>query len=257
MPERGLRGEIVLAIGCTDGMGFSAAKYIGMEGATIVVNSRREPNVTKAVNELKAAGVENVVGIKEHAAKKEGIMNILEQVVQKYGKFDHLILNYGVSPGMGSILTYTEEQYDKVFDVNVKSFWLWIKHSVEHMNKGGSIVMNASMGGYFPGDATPIYGVSKTAVMGLVKAAALELGHPKFQIRVNGICPGVIKTRFAGYQWQDPAEEKKRIGSYMLRRLGEPDEVGRVVAFLCSDEASYMTGENFQISGGSMVGSRL
>ena len=117
--------------------------------------------------------------------------------------------------------------------------------------------MNASMGGYFPGDATPIYGVSKTAVMGLVKAAALELGHPKFQIRVNGICPGVIKTRFAGYQWQDPAEEKKRIGSYMLRRLGEPDEVGRVVAFLCSDEASYMTGENFQISGGSMVGSRL
>ena len=125
MPERGLRGKIVLAIGCIDGMGFSAAKYIGMEGATIVVNSRREPNVTKAVNELKAAGVENVVGIKEHAAKKEGIMNILEQVVQKYGKFDHLILNYGVSPGMGSILTYTEEQYDKVFDVNIFIARIW------------------------------------------------------------------------------------------------------------------------------------
>ena len=119
--------------------------------------------------------------------------------------------------------------------------------------------MNASMGGYFSGDATPVYGVSKTAVMGLVKSAALECGKKKHgRIRVNGICPGVIKTRFAGYQWQeDPAEEKARVGSYMLGRLGEPEECGRVVAFLCSDEASYMTGENLQIAGGAMVGSRL
>ena len=101
---------------------------------------------------------------------------------------------------MATLLECSQAQYDKIFDVNLKSYWGWLKHVVPNMNRGGSVVMNASMGGYFSGDATPVYGVYT-------------------------LC------------WV-PAEEKARVGSYMLGRLGEPEECGRVVAFLCSDEAS-------------------
>lgn len=256
MPERGLRDKVIIGCGCTDGMGLAAVIAIGAEGAKVVVNSRKKDNVEIAVKAIKDAGCANVIGIVAHGATKEGIEEVIQKTLAAYGKIDALILNHAVSPGQGSLLKYPEEKYDKIMDVNVKSYWLWLKHAVPNMNNGGSIVMNASMGGFSPGGGLPIYGMSKTAVMGLVKAAASEFG-PTRGIRVNGICPGLIQTRFAGELYKDPKMRKIQEAQYHLRRLGTPDDIGGVVAFLCSDEAKYITGDNFQIAGGAMTGSRL
>eukprot|EP00747_Dinoflagellata_sp_TGD_P169843 gnl/TRDRNA2_/TRDRNA2_199873_c0_seq1.p1 gnl/TRDRNA2_/TRDRNA2_199873_c0~~gnl/TRDRNA2_/TRDRNA2_199873_c0_seq1.p1 ORF type:complete len:246 (+),score=43.31 gnl/TRDRNA2_/TRDRNA2_199873_c0_seq1:25-738(+) len=237
-------------------MGLAAAVAIGAEGAKIVVNSRKKDNVEAAVKAIKEGGCEHVMGLIAHGATKEGINQVIESTVSAYGKVDILVLNHAVSPGQGTLLDYPEEKYDKIMDVNVKSYWLWLKHCVPKMNDNGSIVMNASMGGFTPGGGLPIYGMSKTAVMGLVKAAASELG-PTRGIRVNGICPGIIMTRFAGELWKDEKQRKRDSMNYHLRRLGTPQDIGGVVAFLCSDEAAYITGDNFQIAGGAMIGSRL
>merc|ERR1712216_975890 len=148
----------------------------------------------------------------------------------------------------------TEAQWDKIFDTNVKSFWLLVLAAIPHLSQGSSVVLNASMGGYTPYPPTPVYGLSKTTLLGMVKSLACELG-PK-GIRVNGVAPGVIKTRLAGYQTEGELGAQRASMSF-LKRLGEPREIGDVVAFLLSPASSYLTGESLVAKGGGCGMSRL
>ena len=256
MPERGLRNKVCIVCGGTDGMGLASAVALGAEGAKIVVNSRKPANVEAAVKAIRDGGCQHVTGLLVNGATKDGITSVVQKTLETYGKIDLLFVNHAVSPGAGPLLEFEEEKYDKIMNVNVKSYWLWLKEAVPHMNDNGSIVMNASMGAFMPRFPLSIYSISKTAVIGLAKAAAIELG-PTRGIQVNTICPGVITTRFAGDLWKDPEARKMLEQENHLRRLGAPDDVAGVVAFLLSDEAKYITGDNFQIAGGSFSGSRL
>eukprot|EP00756_Hemistasia_phaeocysticola_P051587 Hpha_TRINITY_DN26764_c0_g1::TRINITY_DN26764_c0_g1_i1::g.138919::m.138919/K11147/DHRS4; dehydrogenase/reductase SDR family member 4 len=256
-----LAGKVVLITGGTDGIGLAAAKAVGTAGAKVVVASRKEKNVERAVATLRGMGI-TCHGIAAHAGKKEDIVRMVKETVGKFHELDHLFINHAVSPGLMNLVrktrpelpVCTEEQWDKIMDTNVKSFWLIAKEALPHLKEGSSIVLNASLGAYYPGPPTPAYGISKTAVLGLMKSLAIELGSSG--IRVNAVAPMVIKTRMAGYQTTGKlAEERAKIA--MLKRLGEPREVGDVVRFLLSEEASYITGESFQISGGSTIGARL
>ncbi|XP_064198335.1 dehydrogenase/reductase SDR family member 4 isoform X2 [Anguilla rostrata] len=148
-----------------------------------------------------------------------------------------------------------EEVWDKILDVNVKAAFLLTKLVVPHMEKrgGGSVVFVSSVAGYQPMQGLGPYSVSKTALLGLTRALAPELAHSN--IRVNCVAPGVIKTRFSSALWQneDVVEEFKK--QLCIKRLGQPQEVGGVIAFLCSEEASYITGETITVTGG--MGCRL
>ncbi|XP_035280966.1 dehydrogenase/reductase SDR family member 4 isoform X2 [Anguilla anguilla] len=148
-----------------------------------------------------------------------------------------------------------EEVWDKILDVNVKAAFLLTKLVVPHMEKrgGGSVVFVSSVAGYQPMQGLGPYSVSKTALLGLTRALAPELAHSN--IRVNCVAPGVIKTRFSSVLWQneDVVEEFKK--QLCIKRLGQPQEVGGVIAFLCSEEASYITGETITVTGG--MGCRL
>jgi len=256
-----LKGKVVLITGGTDGIGLAAAHAAGSLGAKVVVASRRQENVDKAVGELKAKGVE-CLGIAAHAAKTEDIARVVEDTVRHFGGLDHLFINHAVSPGLMYMVNKmspkvplcTEEQWDKIFETNVKSFWLLVRAAMPHLKEGSSIVLNASVGGYMPSPPTPVYAISKTALLGMVKALAVELGVKG--IRVNGVAPGVIKTRLAGYQTSGKIAEERSNATF-LKRLGEPREIGDAVAFLLSDAASYLTGETLTISGGMSTGSRL
>jgi len=255
-----LSGKVVLITGGTDGIGLAAAKACGAAGAKVIVASRRSENVERAVKELRDDGVD-CHGIAAHAGKKEDIDRLVKESVQRFGGLDHLFINHAVSPGLmmtaagnDQLPACTEEQWDKIFDTNVKSFWLLVRAALPELKAGSSIVLNASIGGYFPAPPTPVYGLSKTTLLGLVKALAIELGSKG--IRVNGVAPGVIKTRLAGYQTEGKLGEERSNGT-MLKRLGEPREIGEPVAFLLSQASSYVTGETLVISGGSFVGSKL
>lgn len=145
--------------------------------------------------------------------------------------------------------------WDKIFDVNVKSSYLLAKEVKPFIKKsgGGSIVFVSSIGGYQPFNLLGAYSVSKTALLGLTKALAIDLMDDK--IRVNCVAPGVIETKFAGALYSTEAARESTLQTIPMKRIGKPDEIGGVVAFLCSDDASYMTGESIAAGGG--MNSRL
>ena len=148
------------------------------------------------------------------------------------------------------MLECSEDAWDKIFDVNVKSSFLLAKSVVPHMLKQGkgSIVFISSIGGYHPIPMIMPYSVSKTALLGLTKALSFELGPDN--IRVNCIAPGIIDTKFAGALTSNEYIAEKALENAHIKRFGQPEDIGGIVSFLCSEEAAYITGENIVVGGG-------
>nr|KAF6499770.1 hypothetical protein HJG59_003868 [Molossus molossus] len=145
----------------------------------------------------------------------------------------------------------TEEVWDKILEINVKATALMTKAVVPEMEKrgGGSVVIVASLAAYTPFPALGPYNVSKTALLGLTKNLAIELAQKN--INVNCLAPGIIKTKFSHVLWMDEAREESIKEALRIRRIGKPEECAGIVSFLCSEDASYITGETVAVSGGA------
>lgn len=251
MPRR-FEGKVVVVTASTLGIGKAIAERFAQEGASVVISSRKQKNVDEVVKEFNSKGYESL-GIVCHAGKMEHLDNLVKVTVEKYGKIDVLVSNVGVNPAMGTIMQATESQYDKIMDVNVKSHFFLLKKCYPHMPKkaGSSVIIVSSVGGFNPSEALGLYSVSKTALIGLIKALRYQLA--KDGIRINGLAPGVFKTRFAEALWKDPNSPitKMNLASIPMGRFGEPHECGGVAAFLASDDASHITGETIVINGGN------
>ena len=164
---------------------------------------------------------------------------------------DCVVSNAGVNPVAEGTLQSSEKVYDKVFQVNLKSYWQLVKLSAPKMNDGGSIVLLSSIGGFQPAPPAGLYGVSKAGAIALTKVLAQDLGTRN--IRVNCIAPGLIKTRMSEFYWKgDENADMKRaqIENTHLKRLGEPEDIAGVASFLLSRDASYVTGETIIVAGG-------
>lgn len=197
MSVKKLEGKVCIVTASSDGIGFAIAKRLGLDGAKVVVSSRKQSNVDEAVKSLKDQGVVDVLGLTCHVAKESDRKKLFAETIRKFGGIDILISNAAVNPAMSPVLETKEEVWDKVFDVNVKASYLLAKEVKPFLVKrgGGSIVFISSIGGYRLNDSYGAYTVSKTVLLGLTKAAALEC--VKDNIRVNCVAPGVIETRFA------------------------------------------------------------
>ncbi|MEE6504588.1 hypothetical protein FKM82_005255 [Ascaphus truei] len=243
--------QVALVIGSTHGIGLSIARRLAQDGATVLLNSRKQENVDRAVRELTEEGL-NVSGTKCHVGKAEDREKLVETALQRYGKINILICNAAVNPNVGPLLETTEEIWDKVFGVNVVSHFLMVKLVVPHIQKegGGSIIICSSLGGYRPHKLFGPYCVSKTAQLGLTKVLAMAL--QPMNIRVNGLAFGVINTSFSDVLNNTPEMKKETITHFNIKsRFGEPEECGGIASFLCSPDASYINGENIVVSGGS------
>lgn len=249
MSQSSLAGKVAIVTASTDGIGLAAAQALGSRGAHVVVSSRRQSNVDKAVQLLQSQSIQ-VTGTTCNVGKSEDREKLVEMTLKQCGSVDILVSNAAVNPFFGNIMDSTEAVWDKILDVNVKSAFLLTKLVVPHMEKrgGGSVVFVSSVAGYQPMQALGPYSVSKTALLGLTKALAPELAHSN--IRVNCVAPGIIKTRFSSALWQDEdvADEFKK--QLCIKRIGDPEEIGGVIAFLCSKDASYITGETITVTGG-------
>ncbi|KAL0104303.1 hypothetical protein PUN28_017200 [Cardiocondyla obscurior] len=245
-----LEGKIAIVTASTEGIGFSIAKRLAQEGAKVMISSRKETNVKRAVEELKSEGLQ-VDGTVCHVGKAEDRKNLFEKTKTNFGGLDILVSNAAVSPAVGSVLDSSEELWDKIFDINVKCTYLLMKESLPFLksSKSPSIVIISSIAGYQPFDLLGVYSISKTALLGLIKATAVDLAHRG--IRVNGIAPGIIKTKFAKPLYETEEGDSISKSQSMMHRLGMPDEIGGVAAFLASDDASYITGETIIASGGT------
>jgi len=251
---RRLDGKVAVVTASTLGIGLAIAERLGHEGAHVVISSRKQTQVDNAVQSLQKQGL-SVFGMVCHVANKDDRKRLLEKTVDKFGGIDILVSNAAVNPLFGPIFEATEDSWDKIFDINAKSAFFLSKEVVPYMEKrgGGSIVFVSSIGGYNPFELISLYSVSKTTLLGLVKAMVPHCLEKN--IRVNAIAPGIIKTKFSAALWKDLENEKLAARNIPMQRLGTPEECAGAVAFLVSDDASYVTGETIVMAGG--VQSRL
>ncbi|XP_032199770.1 dehydrogenase/reductase SDR family member 2, mitochondrial-like isoform X1 [Mustela erminea] len=243
-----LAEKVAVITGSTKGIGFAIARRLAQDGAHVVISSRKQQNVDQAVATLQGEGL-SVTGTVCHVGKAEDRERLVATALEHCGGVDFLVCVAGVNPLVGSTLGASEQVWDKILDVNVKSPALLLSQLLPHMeNRGtGSVVLVSSMVAYVPIPKLGVYNTSKTALLGLCKSLAVELA-PK-GIRVNCLVPGIIKTEFSQVEKSLPYLLPDLNDIYGLQRFGEPEECAGIVAFLCSPDASYITGENIVVAG--------
>ncbi|XP_032712225.1 dehydrogenase/reductase SDR family member 2, mitochondrial-like [Lontra canadensis] len=243
-----LAEKVAVITGSTKGIGFAIARRLAQDGAHVVISSRKQQNVDRAVAALQGEGL-SVTGTVCHVGKAEDRERLVATALEHCGGVDFLVCVAGVNPLVGSTLGASEQVWDKILDVNVKSPALLLSQLLPHMeNRGtGSVVLVSSVVAYMPIPKLGVYNTSKTALLGLCKSLAVELA-PK-GIRVNCLVPGIIKTEFIQVKKSLPYLLPDLNDIYGLQRFGEPEECAGIVAFLCSPDASYITGENIMVAG--------
>ncbi|KAK1403124.1 tropinone reductase-like 3 [Heracleum sosnowskyi] len=244
-------GKVVIVSASTQGIGFGIAERFGLEGASVVISSRKQNNVDEAVEKLKAQGVE-ALGLVCHVSNARQRKNLVDTTVQKYGKIDVVVSNAATSPSSRSILDSEESLLDKLWEINVKSGILLVKDAAPFLAKGSSVIFISSVGAYSPGPLMGMYAVTKTALLGLTKALASEMAP---DTRVNCIAPGFVPTRLNDYISRNELLRKAIEEKMLLEGFGTAQDMASATAFLASDDASYITGETLVVAGG--IPSRL
>jgi NAD(P)-dependent dehydrogenase (short-subunit alcohol dehydrogenase family) len=240
-------GKVVLITGGNAGIGRAAAIEFAKQGATVVVSGRREKEGLDVIDELKALGGEAIF-VKTDVSQEREVKAMVERTLATFGRLDCAFNNAGIVQALTPLPDQTEETYDQIMDINVKGVWLSLKHEIPAMLKtgGGAIVNNSSIGGLVGFAMAPVYVASKHAVIGLTKAVALE--YATQHVRVNAVAPGTIETRM----FRDLAPEVRQSleSAHPMGRIGQPDEIASTVVWLCSDGASFVTGQTVPIDGG-------
>jgi len=242
-------GKVAVVTASTDGIGYAIAERLGMDGAKVMVSSRKPKNVTNTVAQLQSKGI-ICEGIPCHVGSGDDRQALIDATLQSFGGIDLLVSNAAANPHFGSILDCSEDAWDKIFDTNVKAAFLLTQLVVPHMIErgGGSIVYVSSIAGYVPINMIGAYSVSKTALLGLTKAVAAAVSDDN--IRVNGVAPGIIRTKFSSAMWSDQDVGEETLNHVPLGRFGESKDIAGVTAFLCSDDSAYITGETIVAAGG-------
>jgi NAD(P)-dependent dehydrogenase (short-subunit alcohol dehydrogenase family) len=249
-----MQGKVILITGGSSGMGRATAKAFAEEGAKVVIASRGEAKGEEVIQEIKGRGGEGIF-VKTDVSKEHQVKELVEQAVFKYGRLDFAFNNAGVEGKGARLAKETMEMWDEIMNINLKGVWLCMKYEIMQMLKqgGGVIINNSSTSGLGGAPRLTIYSASKHGVIGLTKGAALE--YIADNIRINAICPGIIKTPMHDERLQTtPGFEKMMMSVIPMRRFGKPEEVASAVMWMCSDEAAYMTGSTFLMGGGQAVG---
>lgn len=247
-----LTGKIALLTGASRGMGKEMAAALAERGATVVISSRKQDQLDAAATEINdACGAERAFGVAANAGRREDLEALVQRTHELAGPLDILIGNAGVNVHYGRISEIPDDAYEKNMQTNVQAN-LWLSRLVAPdmaAKGGGSMVFTASVGAFKPSTMLGHYGVTKLALIGLVRNLALEYGPEG--IRANAICPGVVKTDFARALWDTPEGEERARTEIPLRRFGDPADFRGVAVFLASEASSYMTGQALTLCGGT------
>jgi NAD(P)-dependent dehydrogenase (short-subunit alcohol dehydrogenase family) len=246
-----LEGRVAIITGASSGIGKATALLFGREGAKVVVNySHSVDEANDVVNSILKSGGE-AIAIKADVSKEHEVKAMMEETMKNYGRIDILYNNAGVELQKPITIT-SEEEWNKVLDINLKGMFHCSKHVIPYMNEGGVIVNTASVAGLVGSANLSAYCASKGGVIALTKALALEYAPNK--IRVNCICPGAIDTpmlrRFIDASPDPKATEKQFTSMHPLGRLGQPEDIARAALFLASDSSSFVTGQALVVDGG-------
>lgn len=247
--NRQFEQKVVLITGAGSGIGRAAAAAFAREGATVAVADVVEADGLATVEQIKAAGGDACF-FKVDVTKGFDVENLVSQIVASCGRLDVAINNAGIGIAMAPITETAEADFDRVIAVNLKGVWLCMKHEIAQMLKqGGGVVINmASALGITVLPGASAYNSSKHAVVGLTKTCAVEYG--KHNIRINALCPGVIRTPLIDAQPNAAELEQSLIPLHPIGRLGTVDEVADCLLWLASGKASFVHGALISVDGG-------
>ena len=244
-----VEGKVALITGASRGIGYATALEMARSGAEgVVITSRKPETIEAAAGELKDAGVDaaRVLALANRADDEDSADEAVAATVERFGSLDILVNNAGTNPAAGSLMDVDLGALDKTWDVNMRAPLLWVRASYHAWmgTNGGSIVNVASVAGLRPSPIMGAYNISKAGLIHLTRQLAHELA-PK--IRVNAVAPAVVRTRLAGMLLED---EQQTARMHPLGRVGEPEDVARMIVYLASDAASWMTGAVVPVDGG-------
>ncbi|MFF1947049.1 SDR family oxidoreductase [Rhodococcus qingshengii] len=247
-----LKGQTAIVTGASRGIGLAAARALFSAGANVVLTARTEDAAQRAALEI-GGGVRDsqITGLGAHVADEEAAARCVSSTIERYGPIDILVNNVGTNPAYGPLIDQDRGRFAKLFEVNVWAPLSWTSLVAKSgmLERGGSVVNTASIGGLILEPTVGAYNASKAALIHMTKQLALELSPT---IRVNAIAPGVVRTRLAEALWREHEDSLSQ--STPLGRIGEPDDVASAVLFLASDAAKWITGETMVIDGGQRLG---
>jgi NAD(P)-dependent dehydrogenase (short-subunit alcohol dehydrogenase family) len=249
-----LRGKVAIVTGGTSGIGRDAAVLFAKAGAKVVVAGRREAEGKETIDLIRAASGDGLF-VKTDVSRAADVRVLVQKTVEKFGRLDVAFNNAGIEGSWSPIAEQSEEDWDSTIDINLKGVWLCLKYEIQQMLKqggGGAIVNMASVAGFIGSAGAATYCASKHGVMALTRSAALETARNG--IRVNAVCPAVIETPMGERLWGAPEAKKFALGLHPIGRFGRPEEIADAVLWMCSDRASFMTGQSLVLDGGFLAG---
>ena len=244
-----LAGKVAVVTGSSKGIGRAIVECLAGMGAKVVVSSRKQEPCEAVAAGIRKNGGEAVV-ITCNVSRREEVEALIDGTNKQYGGIDIMVCNAAVNPVFGPLAKLTDEAFDKIMGANVKAS-IWFANlacPVMAARGGGALIIISSIGGMRGSEMLGAYGISKAADFSLARSLAVEWG-PK-NIRVNCVAPGLIKTDFARALWENEDLVKRRNAVTPLRRIGMPEEIGPVAAFLASGAASFITGQIIIADGG-------
>ncbi len=243
-------GKVALVTGAAGGIGRAAALAFGRAGASVVVVDISEAGGQQTADLIREAGGKALF-VKTNVTVGGEVEAMVAAAVAQFGRIDCAFNNAGIEEEHLALGDSEEAVFDRIMSVNVKGVWLCMKYQIRQMLKqgGGAIVNTASVAGLVGAPTQSSYAASKHAVVGLTKSAAVEYGRAG--IRINSVCPGVINTEMLTRALEREPEREKRIRKlHALGRFGEAGEIANAALWLCSDQASFVTGHQLAVDGG-------
>jgi NAD(P)-dependent dehydrogenase (short-subunit alcohol dehydrogenase family) len=249
--SRKLEGKVIMITGGSTGIGFATARRCVAEGASVLIADINETAGVAAASELNAAGGK-VHFHPTNVTQASAVEAAVAEAVSRFGRLDGAFNNAGIDGGFTNTIKMTEEAFDQTIAVNLKGVWLCMKYQIEQFlaqGSGGAIVNTASVAGLVGTRGGIAYCASKHGVVGMTKCAALDFSRKK--IRVNAVCPGLIKTPMLEHMAEITGVSVEAYANQEpVGRLGEPREIGDTVAFLLSEDSSFITGVALPVDGG-------